>query len=85
MMEENKELFDSFKQIHEAYILNPTMNQAKFNSIGTEVMDVIRDYERRLCGKTESGQYGKFSSGLSQKLWDEVRKVFRKIDFIGVK
>lgn len=85
MMEENKELFDHFKQIHDAYVINPTVNQAKFNSIGSEVMDVIRDYERRLCGKTESGQFGKFSSGLSQKLWDEVRKVFRKIDFVGVR
>ena len=84
MLDENKELFDNFTQVHEAYILNPDANKARFNTLGREVMDVIRSYERILCGKTESGQYGKFSSNLSQKFWDEVRKVYRKIDFVGV-
>jgi len=84
MLDENKELFDNFTQVHEAYILNPDANRARFNTLGREVMDVIRNYERILCGKTESGQYGKFSGNLSQKFWDEVRKVYRKIDFVGV-
>ena len=84
MIEENKELFDNFTQVHEAYILNPDANRARFNTLGREVMDVIRNYERILCGKTESGQYGKFSSNLSQRFWDEIRKVYRKIDFVGV-
>jgi hypothetical protein len=85
MADENKELFDNFSSVHEAFILNPDANKARFNEVGREVLDVIRDYERILCGKTESGQYGKFSSNLSQKFWDEVRKVYRKIDFVGVK
>lgn len=84
MLDENKELFDNFTAVHEAYILNPEMNKARFNEVGAEVMDVAREYERILCGKTESGQYGKFSSNLSQKFWDEVRKMYRKIDFVGV-
>lgn len=82
-MDENKDLFDTFKSVHDAYVVNPEANQARFNSIGSEVMDIVRHYERILCGKTESGQYGKFSGNLSQKFWDEVRKVFRKIDFVG--
>lgn len=84
MLDENKELFDNFTQVHDAFALNPDMNKARFNEVGTEVLDVIREYERILCGKTESGQYGKFSSNLSQKFWDEIRKVYRKIDFVGV-
>lgn len=84
MFDENKELFDNFTAVHEAYIVNPDANKVRFNETGREVLDVIRDYERILCGKTESGQYGKFSSNLSQKFWDEVRKVYRKIDFVGV-
>ncbi len=83
MIEENKELFENFTNIHEAYVLNPQMNQAKFNQIGSEVLDVIREYERKLCGNMNSGVYGAFSQNLSQKFWDEIRKVFRKIDFIG--
>ena len=85
MLEEHKELFDNFTQVHEAFTLNEEMNKARFNQIGSEVLDVIREYERILCGKTESGQYGKFSSNLSQKFWDEIRRVYRKIDFVGIK
>jgi len=84
MVDENKELFDNFKAVHDAFVLNPDMNKARFNEVGAEVMDVVRDYERILCGKTESGQYGKFSGNLSQKFRDEVRKSFRKIDFVGI-
>lgn len=85
MIDENKELFDNFTLVHDAFVLNPDMNKARFNQIGAEVLDVIREYERILCGKTESGGYGKFSSNLSQKFWDEIRKVYRKIDFVGIK
>lgn len=85
MLSENKELFDNFQQVHDAFVLAPEPNKVRFNQIGSEVLDVIRNYERVLCGKTESGQYGKFSSNLSQRFWDEVRRVYRKIDFVGIK
>lgn len=85
MLEENKELFDEFKPIHDAYVLNPTVNQAKYNAIGSEVMDVIRDYERRLCAKMGAGQYSKFSMNLSEKFMEEIKQIFPKIMFIGVK
>lgn len=85
MVEENKDLFDNFKQVHEAFILAPEPNKTRFNELGSEVLDIIRHYERVLCGKTESGQFGKFSSGLAQKFWDEIRRVYSKIDFVGIK
>lgn len=85
MHEENKELFENFKAVHDAYVLNPSVNQAKYNTIGSEVLDVVREYERKLCGNMNAGKYGAFSSNLSQKFWDEIRKVYRKIDFIGAK
>lgn len=84
MIGEHKELFDNFTQVHDAFVLNPDANKIRFNQVGSQVLDVIREYERILCGKTESGQYGKFSTGLSQKFWDEIRKVYRKIDFVGI-
>ena len=84
MNEENKDLFDNFKHVHDAFILNPEANKARFNEVGAEVLDVVREYERILCGKTESGGYGKFSTNLSRRFWDEVRKAYRKIDFVGV-
>lgn len=84
MLSDRPDLFDTFRSIHDAYALSPAVNQEKFNAIGREVKEVIEQYERILCGKTESGQYGKFSHNLSQKFWDEVRKVYPKIDFVGV-
>ncbi len=85
MIEEHRELFDTFKEVHDAFVLAPEPNQERFNKLGSEILDVIRHYERVLCGKTESGQYGKFSSGLSQKFWDEIRKTYPKIDFVGIR
>ncbi|MFZ5535336.1 MAG: hypothetical protein ACOY3M_04280 [Patescibacteria group bacterium] len=84
MLEENKELFDEFKPIHDAYVLNPAANQAKYNAIGASVMDVIREYERRLCAKMGAGQYSKFSMNLSEKFMEEIKNIYPKIMFIGV-
>lgn len=84
MLEQNKELFDSFQLVHDSYVLNPEVNKAKFNDIGKEVTDVIREYERKLCAQMGKGQYSKFTQNLSEKFWMEVRRVFPKIDFVGV-
>ena len=84
MLDENKELFDEFKPIHDAYVLNPAANQAKYNAIGGTVMEVIRDYERRLCAKMGAGQYSKFSMNLSERFMEEIKSIFPKIMFIGV-
>ena len=84
MMEQHKELFDNFMDIHHEYALNPAKWQKLFNQYGSEVTDVVRDYERKLCIKMGAGKYGKFSQNLSEKFWNEVRKTFPKIDFVGV-
>jgi len=84
MLEENKELFDEFKPIHDAYVLNPAINQAKYNTIGSDVMDVIREYERKLCSKMGAGQYSKFSTNLSEKFMEEISSIYPKIMFIGI-
>jgi hypothetical protein len=85
MIDENKDLFDQFYRIHEEYILHPDTSQQKFNDLGRLVQNVIHDYERKLCGKTEGGQFSKFSSKLSEKFWEIIRKDFPKIDYIGVR
>lgn len=84
MMEENKELFDNFLDIHNEYAVKPLEWQKLFNQYGREVVEIIRDYERKLCAHMSKGKFGKFSANLSERYWDEVRKVFPKIDFVGV-
>lgn len=83
MMTSHKELFTRFKIVHDQYALDPEKWQKEFNEIGEEVSDVIRKYERILCGHTEAGKYGKYSTNLSEKFKDEIRKEFPQIDFIG--
>lgn len=85
MVSQNQELFENFRDIHNQYALEPAKWQKLFNQYGAEVVEKIRDYERRLCSNMATGKYGQFSANLSVKFWDEVRKMFPKIDFVGVK
>jgi len=84
MIDENSVAFKKFFAVHERYVANPVLMQQEFNAVGREIQDIIHDYERRLCGKTEGGQYSKFSQNLSEKFWEIIRKDFPKIDYIGV-
>ncbi len=84
MIDENKKAFDDFFKIHQRYVADQKANQAEFTAKGREIQDIIHDYERRLCGKTEGGMYSKFSQKLSEKFWETIRKDFPKIDYIGV-
>jgi hypothetical protein len=84
MIDQNHDLFKRFYEIHEKYVLDAKKYQEEFNAIGRDIQDVIHDYERRLCGKTESGQYSKFSGNLAEKFWTLIRKDYPKIDFIGI-
>lgn len=84
MLVENKELFARFRRLHDYYAQNSTRYQLTYNIEGAKVVEVIRQYERRLCGHSEKGQYAKFSSNLADRFWQEVRRAFPKIDFIGV-
>lgn len=85
MLEQNKELFAKFKKAHDEYIKNPESMQDMFNSEGKAVVEVIRRWENKLCGKTERGTYSRYSANLSEKFWGEIKKVYPKIDFVGVK
>lgn len=85
MVDEHKELFENFMDIHNEYAMNPHQGQKLFNQYGGEVVEIIRDYERKLCANMATGKYGQFSAKLSEKFWVEVRKIFPKIDFVGVK
>ncbi len=85
MLEYNSDLFTSFKSLHDAYAEDPDSVRDDFNREGEKALRVIRRYENILCGKTESGKYGKFSTNLSEKFWEEVRVHFPKIDYVGSK
>jgi len=84
MLENNKELFDKFKEIHDRYSLEKDSIQDEFNKIGSEVQAVIRAWEDKLCGRSEGSGYANYSGNLAQKFQDEVRRYFPFIDSVGI-
>ena len=84
MLESEKELFENFRNIHAKYQLDPNKWQGEYNKIGEKVLDVIREWENRLCHHSEGGKYAKFAGRLAEKFWSQIRKEFPLIDHVGV-
>ena len=84
MLEHNKELFDDFRKIHDKYILDQENLQNEYNKIGAEIINIINEYEDRLCRQSEKGGYGSFTTKLSEKFRNEIKKEFSHIDYIGI-
>ncbi len=84
MLALNKEKFEEFRAVYELYDQDPKTHEKEFNRIGSEVLDIVRDWENKLCNQSESSGFGKFSSKLSEKFWEQVRFNFPKIDYVGV-
>ncbi|MCS7092186.1 MAG: hypothetical protein NZM26_02445 [Patescibacteria group bacterium] len=84
MINENKEIFEEFKAIHDKYALDPDGLQTEFNKKGEIVRDIIREYENKLCANTERGTFARYSGGLAEKFQNEIRKIFPMIDHIGL-
>ena len=84
MINQHKDLFTSFKKVHDQYALDPKKWKSQFNSEGQRVLEIVKKYENILCGHSENSGYGKFSSNLSDKFWAEVRSYLPRIDFVGI-
>jgi hypothetical protein len=84
MIEENKDIFDEFKILHDRYEQDQENLQEEYNAKGAKITDLVRDYENRLCANTERGAFVKFSGNLAEKFHEELRKVFPMIDHIGL-
>ncbi|PIU03985.1 hypothetical protein COT44_00480 [Candidatus Shapirobacteria bacterium CG08_land_8_20_14_0_20_39_18] len=85
MVQNNKDVFEEFKKIHDLYRADPDKYQEKYNEVGKPIMEIIRKWESRLCGKMEGSGRGLFSGGVSEKFMVEIRANFPKIDMVGVK
>lgn len=60
------------------------MEDPEFNITGKQVLKIVEDAERKLCGKMEGGGYASYSGNLADKFRGEVRKALKYIDFVGV-
>lgn len=84
MISENKELFDEFTQIHFEYSIDQNKNQQEFNEIGEKVLNVIHDWENKLCRHSESAGYANYTGNLAEKFQSEIKSHFPLIDHIGI-
>ena len=84
MLRENKDLFDKFQPIHDKYALDPDSHQEEFNQVGEKVMNIVNEYDNKLCASSERGGYGKFTSNLSEKFRAEIKNHYSMLDHIGI-
>ena len=85
MIEQNLDLFAQFREIHDQYRQNRQQHQVEFNQVGQKIVDIVHDFERKLCSAMGRTQYAKYSETVSEKFWEVVRKEFDQIDMVGVK
>ena len=83
MISENKEAFAEFRLLHDKYALDEDGLQDEFNKEGKKVLNIIREYENKLCKNSEK-TYSMFTGNLAEKFWVEIRKAFPMIDHIGI-
>lgn len=85
MFEKNRDQFLQFKLTHDDYVKDRKKYKEEFDKQGKEVLKVIEEWEKRLCGHMEKGNNSVFSAKLADKFWDEIKKYYPFIDFVGVK
>lgn len=85
MMDEHQDLFAAFQEVHDGYQLDRKAWSQRFHAEGQPVVDVIRDWERRLCSGMERGQNSVYSARLAEKFWGEVKKQLPMIERVGVR
>ncbi len=83
MEEQNSELFNKFQAIHDQFAADGSQ-AVEFHQVGRDVLDVIRDWERRLCSGMERGQFAGYSAKLSEKFWQKVKERFTLIEAVGL-
>lgn len=84
MLTSEKEKFDTFTKLHMRYSMDQDGLQEEFNTEGTKIVAIIREWENKLCSTSDKAGYGGYTSNLSEKFWGEVRKSFPLIDYVGV-
>ncbi len=84
MMADHKKEFEEFLKIHELFKTDQKKWSEKFNEVGKPVMEYVLNAEKRLCSKMENSGHANYSTNLSEKFREEVKKHFPLIDFVGV-
>ena len=84
MVSENKEIFDKFTRAHFEYSIDQNKNQEKFNGAGEEILNIIHEWEDRLCKHSENAGFGSYTTNLAEKFQAEIKSHFPLIDHVGI-
>lgn len=84
MVSKYEKEFDDFQELHDKYEADPKKWQAEFNKEGAKIMEIVREYENRLCGRMENTQNATYSANLAEKFRGEIKRYLPKLDMIGV-
>jgi hypothetical protein len=85
MVSKHEKEFDSFQELHVKYEKDPQKWQDEFNREGGKIMEIVREYENRLCGHMENTNNATYSANLAEKFRNEIKRYLPKLDMIGVK
>ena len=84
MVSENKDAFNKFTKAHFEYSIDQEKNQEEFNKIGAEILNIIHEWEDRLCKQSENAGFGSYTSNLAEKFQTEIKSHFPLIDHVGI-
>jgi hypothetical protein len=84
MVSENKDAFDKFTKAHFEYSIDQNKNQEEFNLVGEQILNIIHEWEDRLCKTSEGAGFGKYTSNLAEKFQAEIKSHFPLIDHVGI-
>jgi len=84
MVSKYEKEFDAFQELHDRYETDPRKWQKDFNAEGVKIMEIVHEYENRLCGHMENTQNATYSANLAEKFRGEIKRYLPKLDMIGV-
>lgn len=85
MLDSHGKEFEEFKKVHDLYKTNPQQWYEEFNRTGKPIVEIVREWESRLCSNIEGGKNAVYSSNLADKFKEEVKKYLSHIEMVGVK
>ena len=84
MVESNPGAVTAFQKLHEEYEQDQDNLQQKFNDEGAKFVELVMEWENKLCSQSEKGGYSTFTPKLAEKFQAEVKKHFPLIDHVGL-
>ncbi len=85
MIKNHAQEFSTFKILHDKFAKDRMKFQDQYNSEGSAIVDLINEYEKRLCSKMEGGKNGVYSANLAEKFRAEIKRDYPLIDLVGVR